>query len=92
MMDWYNGNGNGMGTGGWLAMIAITTVFLAIVIFAGLMIFRGVGRGRGSDDARSREFRDVSDPQRILDERFARGELDREEYEARKSALHGDRR
>ena len=90
MMDWYDGNG--MGTGGWLAMIAIMTVFWAIVIFAGVMILRGVGRGRGSDDIRSSERRDVKDPLGILDERFARGEVDRDEYEARKSLLHGDRR
>ena len=89
MMDWYDGNG---GAGGWLAMVAMLTVLLAIVILAGLMIFRGTGSGRGSDDARSRELRDVSDPLRILDERFARGELDCEEYEARKSVLHVDRR
>lgn len=90
MMDWYDGNG--MGAAGWLAMIAMMTVFWAIVIFAGVMIFRGIGRGGGDDDARPQERREFSDPLGILDERFARGELDREEYEAHKSVLHGDRR
>ena len=37
------------------------------------------GQGRGPD----------RDPMGILDERFARGELDREEYEARKAVLRG---
>ena len=78
MTDWY---GNGMGTGGWLAMAAMMTIFWGLVILAGVMIFRGDGRSRlggGTQDRGALE---------ILGERFARGEVDREEYEARKVAL-----
>lgn len=83
MTDWY---GNGMGTGGWLAMIAMMTIFWGLVILAGVMIFRGRGRSRlggGTQDRGALE---------ILDERFARGEVDREEYEARRAALRGSAR
>lgn len=81
MTDWY---GNGMGTGGWIAMIAMMTIFWSLVILAGVMIFRGSGRSRlggGTQDRGALE---------ILDERLARGEVDREEYEARRAALSGN--
>ncbi len=78
MMDWY---GNGMGTGGWVFMIAAMTIFWGLVILAGVMIFRGNGERRGGLGTQDRGA------QEILDDRFARGEIDREDYEARKSAL-----
>lgn len=77
-MGWY---GNDMGTGGWVLMIAVMALFWGLVILGGVMIFRGRSdRGRGGG---ARE---------ILDGRFARGEIDREEYEARKDALRGGSR
>lgn len=76
MMDWY---GNGMGAGGWLVMVAAMAFFWGLVILAGIMIFRGSGRGGGATRDRG--------ALEILDERFARGEVDREEYEARKAVL-----
>lgn len=79
-MDWY---GHGMGTGGWVAMIVAMTIFWGAVVLAGVMIFRGSGGGRGGSGKSDR------DALGILDERFARGELDREEYEARKAVLRG---
>ena len=82
-MDWY---GNGMGTGGWVVMIAMMTIFWGLVILAGVMIFRGSsGRrsGGGTQDRGALE---------ILDDRFGRGEVDREEYEARRVALRGSAR
>lgn len=83
MMDWY---GNDMGAGGWVFMIAAMTIFWSLVIFAGVMIFRGSsGRGSGGDP----QARGAVE---ILDERFARGEIDREEYEARRAALRGSAR
>ena len=83
MMDWY---GNGMGTGGWVFMIMAMTIFWALVILAGVMIFRGTrGRRNGSGTP-------DRGPVEILDERFARGEIDREDYEARKTALKASAR
>ena len=72
----------GMGWGGWLLMALTTVGFWALVVFAIVAIFRG-GReatpnGRLSSD-RSAE--------QILDERFARGEIDADEYHARQVEL-----
>ena len=80
MMDWY---GNGMGTGGWAFMIFAMTIFWALVILAGVMLFRGdSGRRTGGASQDPDAFE-------ILDKRLARGEIDRDEYEARKAALRG---
>jgi putative membrane protein len=77
--------GNGMGWGGWLLMTLTTVVFWAVVVFGIVALFRGSGGsvphgGRRDTDAR-----------KILDERFARGEIDAEEYRSRQSILstHG---
>ena len=59
-----------------LAMVAIW----ALVAFAGIAIFRGIRNGR----AETLTERDAS---QILDERFARGEIDSDEYHARRDAL-----
>ena len=82
MTYWY---GNGMGTGGWLAMIAMMTIFWGLVILAGVMIFRG-GGSRSLDGTQDRGAGE------LLDERFARGDVDREEYEARRATLRGSAR
>ena len=78
MMDWYD---NGMGAGGWIFMIAAMTIFWSLVILAGVMIFRGNSGRRGGPGGQGPRALE------ILDDRFARGEIDREEYEGRKSAL-----
>ena len=83
MMDWY---GNGMGAGGWVFMIAAMTIFWCLVILAGVMLFRG---DRARRDGLGTQDRGALE---ILDERFARGEIDREDYEARKSALKASAR
>lgn len=70
-----------MGASGWVFTIAAMTIFWGLVILAGVMIFRGnSGRrgGPGRQDPGALE---------ILDDRFARVEIDREDYEGRKSAL-----
>ena len=73
--------GNGMGWGGWLLMTLTTVAFWALVVFGIVALFRGTG-GSGPRDR---------DPERgarqILDERFARGEIDAEEYRSRQSLL-----
>lgn len=77
-MGWY---ANGMGWGGWVAMSLVMVLFWALVIFAVVAIFRGSGR---RDDERPSVERDAM---AILDERFARGEIDEEEYRRRREAL-----
>jgi putative membrane protein len=78
MMMW----GNGMGWGGWLLMILTTVGFWALVVFGIVALFRGVGGGAGP-----RTGAGAASAHQILDERFARGEIDVEEYHARKNIL-----
>jgi len=79
MVGWYD---DGMGWGGWIAMTLMMVAFWGLVIVAVLAIFRGASKAGGPvDPAASR------DPMRILDERFARGEIDAEEYHARQAIL-----
>ena len=56
---------------------------LALFGTAAYFLIRAIRRRRGWDG-------DRPDSRRILDERFARGEIDRSEYEHRKAVLDGD--
>ena len=77
--------GNGMGWGGWLLMTLTMVAFWAVVVFGIVALFRGTGEAvpRGGSHQR--------DALQILDERFARGEIDAEEYRSRQNQLstHG---
>lgn len=64
---------HGMGPWGGLMMIAFWAIVLALIIWA----------VRSS----APEQRDQSSPIRILDKRFARGDIDGEEYEERRRIL-----
>jgi putative membrane protein len=77
--------GNGMGWGGWLLMTLTTLAFWAVVVFGIVALFRGSGGLGPREESRGRDAR------QILDERFARGEMDAEEYRTRQSVLstHG---
>jgi len=79
MMGWYN---DGLGWGGWIAMTLMMVAFWGLVIYAVVAIFR-----RTSNTTRPAELAASRDPMRTLDERFAWGEIDAEEYHARKAAL-----
>ena len=73
--------GYGTGWGGWLLMTLVMVAFWALVIFGIVALFRGpVQPGPRRADG-------GGDAQRILDERFARGEIDAEEYHSRQSLL-----
>lgn len=76
---WWN---CGTGSAGWVVMSLALVAFGAIVVFAIVAIFRGGGRevrhGGGS-------------PQQLLDERFARGEIDAEEYHGRRDTVAAKR-
>jgi putative membrane protein len=81
MMGWY-GDG-GWGWAGWLVMTLMMVAFWGLVVWGLVAIFRGTTRSddRNTDGGRTR------DPLEILDERFARGEIDAEEYRARQDVL-----
>ncbi|HYF74077.1 MAG TPA: hypothetical protein VD864_14700 [Nocardioides sp.] len=77
MMGWYHGGGGA----GWLVMTLAMLAFWALVIGAVVMLFRDTGRGRAPDTV------SPTDPWRILDERFALGQIGPEEYRERRAVL-----
>jgi putative membrane protein len=76
-MMWWN---DGPGTGGWLVMSLIMVAFWGLLVVAGVLAWRGIDRGgrRGSGK---------STAQQVLDERFARGEIDEDDYRHRDELL-----
>jgi len=79
---WNNGWNNGMGWGGWIVMTLIMVTFWSLLVFGVVAIFRG------DRDTRSATKQPQGrDPMQILDERFARGEIDVDEYHARQGVL-----
>lgn len=77
-MMWWN---DGMGWGGWTAMAVIMVAFWALVIFAFMAAFGHTGEGKQQTPTPN------LDPQAMLRERFARGEIDADEFDVRKKAL-----
>lgn len=82
MMGWYN---DGVGWGGWIAMTLMMVTFWGLVIFGVVAIFRGVSGGTSQPGQTYPTPH--HDPMRTLDERFARGEIDADEYHARQAVL-----
>ena len=82
MMGWY---GDGPGWAGWVVMTLMMLMFWGLLVFGGVAIWRSVNR----DDHRSREGR--RDADQLLDERFARGEIDEDDYAKRRELLHTGR-
>jgi putative membrane protein len=69
--------GHHMGAGGWLLMSLLAVTFWVVLIGAAVAVIRSLtGRQQAGDDAR-----------RLLDERFARGEIEAEDYAARRDLL-----
>ena len=83
MMGWYNDSS--IGWGGWIAMTLMMVAFWGLVIFAVVAIFRGSTRESGGSG--HIEPGGQRDPMQTLDERFARGEIDTDEYHARQAVL-----
>jgi putative membrane protein len=63
----------------WLAMSLSMVAFWGLIIWGVVAIVRGVGGSRRRPEGR--------DPEQILAERFARGEIDEEEYHRRLQTL-----
>jgi putative membrane protein len=81
MHEW-TGWGWGWGGGMWLGplfMIALLVLLIAAIV----ALVRWMGGGSGDSGGRVRTARD------ILDERYARGEIDREEYQRRRDDIAG---
>ncbi len=88
MMDWNNGWGmGGWGMGGWLFMGLGVILFWGVVIYGLITLLRP--RATGRPDQPPPAGPGTSTAQQTLDERFARGELDEEEYRRRRDLLRG---
>ena len=75
MMGWC------VGGWGWLWILLPSVALIALVVW----VLARSGRGGPSPPGRTE-----ADPLRILEERFARGEIDKEEFENRRAALRND--
>lgn len=78
MMFWHD---HDLSAWGWVGMTFGMIVFWALVIAALVWVVRGFGRA----DADRRP--EAPTPEQILAERFARGEIDKTEYQERLSTL-----
>ena len=83
-MMWYGGDG--WGWGGWLLMTVLMVLFWAVVITAVVVAVRYLAGPRqaapGSRPSRAED---------LLAERFARGEIDDEEFRRRQALLREHR-
>ena len=79
------GHGHMWGGGGhWIFGPVMMILFVALAVAVVVLVVRwlgGVGGGGGGAGARPKAALD------ILEERFARGEIDKDEFEARRQAL-----
>lgn len=76
-MMWWHGEWNGWA---WMAMSISMILFWGLVIWAVISVVRSTSAGSGGASA-------PPDAEQILKERFARGEIDAEEYERRREVL-----
>ena len=70
------------GWAGWFAMATMMVVFWGAIIAVVVLLVRGRGSDQGVRPASPRPS-----AMEILDERFAKGEIDREEYDDRRAVL-----
>ncbi|MFF9819768.1 SHOCT domain-containing protein [Streptomyces sp. NPDC014006] len=85
MMFWYGHDPSGWG---WFGMSVGMILFWAALIAFGVLLFRALSR---SFDARATpsDSPPRPAPEQLLAERFARGEIDEEEYHRRLTVLRG---
>ena len=82
MMDgWYGG----WGWGGWVVMGLMMLLFWGLIISVVVVVLRGTGAAHRHDDGAALRAEDRA--LAILDDRFARGEIDAEEYRSRRDML-----
>ena len=81
-MMWWD-PGDHMTGWGWAAMTISMVLFWGLLILGGVLLFRAVNRPSGGPEAPPRPT-----PEQVLAERFARGEIDEEEYRRRRETLN----
>jgi putative membrane protein len=75
---------HGWGTGGFWLMPLVMMTWFAVLVAVIILLVRWLGGGPGVRSTSSRTARD------ILDERYARGEIDQKEYLQRKRDIGGN--
>ena len=83
------GYGAGWGWGAWLAMGVSMVVLWGLVIAGGIVLVRSLAGGRNQHPSATRDA--LGEAERILADRFARGEIDEDEYRRRTEVLHSGR-
>jgi putative membrane protein len=78
-MWWPDG---GMSGGAWVAMAIGMVLFWGLIITGAVLLIRTLNPSRGGHAAVLRPT-----PEHLLAERFARGEIDEEEYQGRRATL-----
>jgi len=73
---------------GWLGLLVMIVTML--IFWGGLVTIVVIVARRFGHTARVSQPRNSPDAERILDERFARGEINEEELTARRAMLRGD--
>jgi putative membrane protein len=79
---WYH---HGMDGWGWFTMSIGMLLFWTVLITVGVLLYRALGRGSDRPSTPA-----ATSPERLLAERFARGEIDEEEYRRRLAVLRTD--
>ncbi|MFF7474680.1 SHOCT domain-containing protein [Streptomyces sp. NPDC008092] len=85
-MLWY---GHDPGGWSWMAMSVGMILFWAALVAVGVLLFRALSRSASSGSPATAPPTGPT-PERLLAERFARGEIDEDEYRRRLAVLRTD--
>ena len=75
---------DGWGWGGWVVMVLAMVVFWAVVITAVVLAIRYAVRG---NNQRAQQSSAPTGAEEILAERYARGEIDEDEFRRRRATI-----
>lgn len=79
--------GNGNGTGGWMFFGVLMMLGLVLLVVVAVWAIGGGLRRGGTDGPTRSQGRSEPQARRLLDERYARGDLTTEEYQERLRVL-----
>lgn len=80
---------DGLGWVGWLFMALMMVFLVALVVTVVVLLLRSTRAGAGPAGGTGAGSTGPGAAERLLDERFARGEIEEEEYLRRRSVLRG---
>lgn len=80
---------DGVGWAGWLILVLLLLLFAGMIATLVLLVLRSGQGGTPSTRHQTSPARPAGAAQQLLDERYARGEIDEEEYLHRRAVLRG---